>query len=851
MIYVAGVRVGGKSVWAYNNAGVLQWSYDTGGQARRVLTDAANNVYIGGAKADNGDGNGTRNLWKLNSLGEYITGVHVQGSAQVYDIALDSNYIYVATAAGAARLTASLGSETDIVLLAGIAGGIAVDSDGNIFIGGYNPAANLYKYDSGLVQKWTKTPKAVANVRGVDILSNGNVVIGFETGDSDTVWCYDTDGTKQWDNSEAATVVYCIAIADDIVYVGGSTAAKQFVAIDADGNTLYSIDIGNTVWDIGVTSDGVPYLATNRAVGTDSVYKVDTDAETAAAFADTVGHCYGVTGEGTISTSFLVEKKYSKKLMAVANNQLWYESAVDTMAVLDASAVYGELDTSLPLSMFEAYQKLFIINKSNFKIADFVNVKLTTNAGGIGANPPDHGNLLTCALTGAKIVVDYITSFVDDAAVTIYGKRITATKFSSADVIAGTDDDDNVISITLGADEAAGPFWYDYTTYGNAAGSDTTYGALPSKATLGCLYRGRVVISGDPSHPNEWYMSRQAHPFDFVVTSADVQSAIAGNNTDAGEVGDIVTCLIPYKDDYLVFGCASSIWLLAGDPRSGGTLGEFSLTTGIFGPQSFCWDDQDNLYFWGINGIYKATVPGNCICLTKDALPDIVADEAINFSTHRITMSYDRQRYGIQVCITVLATGVNSNYFYDLATEGFFPESYPTTSGMFSLFNYDAESPGYRKMIMGCNDGYLRYFNNSLKSDNDTADAVGVGTIPIDSHVTFGPLQMGDTPAKEGKLTGLILVSAGGASGGSDSNDIDCEVFVAWSAEEIIEKLTAATRVPNFSKTITAPGRSRGNSLRRKIRGVYAGLRLGNNTVGETWGFEQLIVDSKVSGRLK
>lgn len=551
---------------------------------------------------------------------------------------------------------------------------------------------------------------------------------------------------------------------------------------------------------------------------------------------------YRTYGGGSTPT----DKTYSKKLVAVGNNEVWYESVAGTMAEL--AAANGDIDTSFPLSMFEVYQKLFIINKSNLKIADFVNVKITT--ADLGVNPPDHGTLLT-GTSGAKMVVDYITNLDDNEACTIYGKRTTTTTFPNADPITGLDDDGNAISFSLNAAETSGPFWYNYTTYGNAAGDDTTYGALPSKATLGCLYRGRVVVSGDPNHPNEWYMSRQAHPFDFVVTSADVQSAVAGNNTDAGEVGDIVTCLIPYKDDYLVFGCANTIWLLTGDPRSGGTLGEFSLTTGIFGAQSFCWDNQDNLYFWGVNGIYKATVPGNIICLTKDVLPNIVADEAVSASTHRITMAYDEQRHGIQICITVLATGVNSNYFYGLASEGFFPESYPAASGVFSLFNYDAENPTYRKMIMGCNDGYLRYFNNSLKSDNDAADVAGVGTVEIDSHVAFGPLQMGDTPAKEGKLTGLILVSAGGASGGSDSDNIDCEVFVAWSAEEIIEKLIAATRAPNFSKTITAPGRSRGNSLRRKIRGVYAGLRLGNNTVGETWGFEQLIVDSKVAGRLK
>ena len=223
-------------------------------------------------------------------------------------------------------------------------------------------------------------------------------------------------------------------------------------------------------------------------------------------------------------------------------------------------------------------------------------------------------------------------------------------------------------------------------------------------------------------------------------------------------------------------------------------------------------------------------------------------------ATYRITLAYDRVRVGILICITKLADGSNSNYFYDLRAVdeagigGFFPEFYPDECGPYSLFYYSANNPNYRDLLVGCKDGYIRKFDGSEKNDN-----IGGSNQLIDSYVTFGPLQISDDPLKEGKLTGLVLVPAGGASGGSqsDSNDIDVEVFTARSAEEIIEKLAAATRVPDFAKTITAPGRNRGNSLRRKIRGVYAGVRLGNNTSEETWSLEQLIIDAKKSGRFK
>ena len=154
--------------------------------------------------------------------------------------------------------------------------------------------------------------------------------------------------------------------------------------------------------------------------------------------------------------------------------------------------------------------------------------------------------------------------------------------------------------------------------------------------------------------------------------------------------------------------------------------------------------------------------------------------------------------------------------------------------------------------MIGCKDGHIRKFNDELKSDNDTADAAGVGTVAIDSYVTFGPIPMASNPKLRGKLIGIDCITAGGASGGSqsDSNDISYDVFTGSSAEQVIEKLAADTN-PNIAGTIKSPGRQRGKTIRKKVAGVYLGLKLQNDTAGETWGFEDLIVETKESGRHK
>ena len=166
------------------------------------------------------------------------------------------------------------------------------------------------------------------------------------------------------------------------------------------------------------------------------------------------------------------------------------------------------------------------------------------------------------------------------------------------------------------------------------------------------------------------------------------------------------------------------------------------------------------------------------------------------------------------------------------------------------MFFYGANDPDYRDLLVGCKDGYIRKFNESLKSDNDSADAAGTGTVLIDSYVGFGPLQISEDAKQQGKITGIDLITAGGDSGGSDSNNITCKIYIDKTAETIKDKLIAGTN-PNVSRILKAPGRQRGNTIKQKLKGVYVGIELRNSAAGETWGFEQMLVTAKPAGRVK
>lgn len=546
----------------------------------------------------------------------------------------------------------------------------------------------------------------------------------------------------------------------------------------------------------------------------------------------------------------LTDKVTIKRLTAVSGADKFYYEDIDVAAgdMTELVDARNNIDTSDQLNIFEAYQKVFVVNGANLGVADFVNTKLTSDIA--ITNLPVHGDILTQDQTGddyAYMVVDFVSKYNTTTANKhlIYGYAYYGGDAEAFDLTHAIKDADGVDVVTAGNLSVAAdpkPHWYAWTVYN---GDTTTYGTMPNRAYLGCLYRGRPITSGNPEHPEQWFMARQANPWDFAYLAGDAGTPVKGGNADAGELGDIIRCLISYKDDYLVFGCATCIWYLSGDPAYSGDLGALDLTTGIFGANSHCFDGAGNLYFWGTNGFYKTTVPGIPVCLSAISLPNLVKDEAADPSTYRITMAYDRKDYGILICITKLSDGSNSNYWYDLKTEGFFKEVYASNQcGPYSLFYYAANNPDYRDLLVGCKDGYIRKFDKTSKSDvkSDNTNQL------IDSYAVLGPIQLSDG-INDGILGNTNIVSAGGESGGlSDSYDVDYSLYAARTSENVIENVTAAAY--KLSGVFNSPGYQKGNTDRRKIRGRFGAVKIGNGTVEETWGFEKLTVDVKQIGRV-
>jgi hypothetical protein len=523
-----------------------------------------------------------------------------------------------------------------------------------------------------------------------------------------------------------------------------------------------------------------------------------------------------------------------KHLVMAGNNTVYAEGSV-AGTLTEVSGI--TVDTTDHLNMFSGLQKAFVVNGTNLKIVDFANTKLTVAA---LTTPPNRGSILTQDTSGAQMVVD----FVNTAKTAIYGYTTTTAAFNATNTISDGDGNMDPATPTPSAvaEASTAPLGYDWTVY-----PDGSSGSLPAKAYLGCWYRGRAVISGNPNDPHQWYMSRQLNPFDFAYVSGDAQSAVAGTNADAGKIGDIVRALIPFHDDYLIFGCAASLYYLQGDPASGGALHSLNDYVGIFGAQSWCFDDEGNLYFFASDGV-DVLRRGSLQVENLSALniPKLLDDEAPDPTTHRIVLGYDKRRHGVVIAITTLADGTNSNYFYDIRSGGFFPETYPEECGVYSMIYYPANAEANADLLLGCKDGYVRKFDDDAKDDD-----IGLTDEAVSSYVLM-PIQdmSADDEDGQGRLQSTTFVNAGGAANGTfdDTDKIDYEIHVSNDAETLTEDVRdGATAL--HSGTLSGTGRQ--NRVRTKARGKYLGILLKNATAASTWALGKLAVKFKTAGRVK
>jgi hypothetical protein len=325
---------------------------------------------------------------------------------------------------------------------------------------------------------------------------------------------------------------------------------------------------------------------------------------------------------------------------------------------------------------------------------------------------------------------------------------------------------------------------------GTVATATATAGSLPASGANRCrlstTWRNRWVLSGMKGDDQNIFMSAVGAPnnFNYAPASTTSTQAVAFNPAGAnpsgfGQTFDVITALVPINDDNLFVGCAGSCFLLRGDPMQGGQCQ--CLEPGI-GVQWNCWckDEEGVLYFlsnkMGVYAFSQFDYP-RLISQRIDPLLQQLASGA-----NTTTMVWDHWMKGFHLFITNTAspTTATTHYFFEKRTGAWWQDTYPTNMNPLCCCQFDGNNPADRRVMIGGNDGYVRYSDFSGTTDDGTNIASSVLYGPIVSK--FEQLMLADLRGELDTSSGAVTWTALGATTAQAAATAASEGTGAWAA---------------------------------------------------------------------
>jgi len=524
--------------------------------------------------------------------------------------------------------------------------------------------------------------------------------------------------------------------------------------------------------------------------------------------------------QAVFSSSTTASSYGRERLVGVSNGLVYRENLTDWEAVTMGNVL---IDDANHLEAVEHSGKLYI--------ADHELV---------------HDSITTSDPSGDKVLTDTTISDFEAAGAILTGETITSAKWAAGFVVEVYDSasDDGVyeiasvsgsaITVTAASNFTGGAnvnyrIFRSIKEYNAAANTiaKITESVSNTPPPAGCpliaRYRGRLVIAGAEPNPSIWYMSRSNDPGDWDFSANDTAAAVAGNATEAGVIGEPIKALIAAGDDYLIFGCTDSIYVLKGDLPFG-QIDNVSRQTGIVNRKAWCILPDGTVLFLSRNEGVNAISGGRVVELSRRVLPDEF--EGLDPDDEHY-MVYDPEDQGVYLFITS-QKGTSSQWFFDPSVNSYWPMQFANSSHYVHSVLTDNAAPGLvRRALIGCADGYLRNFDDAQYTDDGTA---------ISSYVYIGPIRASGNGRDEGLLESLT------ATMGENSNTANWALGRGDDAEEAVGYSTAFA-----SGTFPA---GRGYTKRPRMRCGSFVVKVSNgDTVTAPWSMESIQIERRPAGR--
>lgn len=406
----------------------------------------------------------------------------------------------------------------------------------------------------------------------------------------------------------------------------------------------------------------------------------------------------------------------------------------------------------------------------------------TTTAGGLTLDSATYTNWTTLGLN-ANDFTAYLASSSGGTAITAGMYAVSGVAAGNLTLSTSNGGDGTTTGITFRVERSP-------KIYTDSTGAMTrwvaTAGMVPLGCTLICEFLGRIYLSGARNAPYAWYASRQGDPldWDYNADATDQQRAVAGVNTLANDVGAPITAMLPYNNDFLVFGALNQIFMLRGDPASGGRIDLVSTQLGIIGPDAACFGPSGEMYFMSLQGL-AVLPPGGSqqpVLLSRKNLPNDLLNIDANLT--QVSMVWDNLNGGVHIFVTPNTNLAGYHWFWDAQDKGFFPMLFPVTQNPYSVLNYQPFYAAGGGVMLGCKDGYLRMLKAWATNDDGTA---------ITSYVKYGPLKLGGGNYQAGMILEMLSILP------LWSNDVTAHVQGADTSENALNS-------PNTSMSLTISG---------------------------------------------
>jgi hypothetical protein len=334
-----------------------------------------------------------------------------------------------------------------------------------------------------------------------------------------------------------------------------------------------------------------------------------------------------------------------------------------------------------------------------------------------------------------------------------------------------------------------------------------TAGLLPVDSAnnaprLICTWRGRTVVSGLLLDEQNWFMSAVSDPtnFDYAPLSASPTQAVAGNNGPLGLIGDVVTTLIPYSDDVLIFGGDSTIYLMQGDPMAGGQIDLVTSAIGMAWGQPWCRDPYGTIYFFSSRTGIFTLLPGQKPVRISQAIEQQLLN--IDTGANTVRAIWDDRFQGCHFFVTpTAAPAATTHFFYEQRTGAWWQDTFANNDhNPLCCCTFDGNDPNDRVSLIGSFDGYVRAISPTASDDDG---------YPIDSEVIIGPLLTAN-------LDDVLLKSLQAVLG-ETSGDVQYAVYVGSTAEKALSSDPVLTGTWKAGRNLTNLVRRAGHAIYIKI----------------------------------